>query len=130
MGVHAMKLCFGVVDQPYDYGDEPGKPRSTWPVTSRRDTKFLRTSGKCIRTRLSRRQVLNWRTSWSITLSIRLRYQASIFWKDREDFPYFLETEEMAGMTINGNPVPTQAALLGVNSRLKDKYTESDVRHS
>ncbi|HCO8099557.1 TPA: hypothetical protein OB753_003901, partial [Escherichia coli] len=38
-------------------------------------------------------------------------------------FHRFLEAEEMAGMTINGNEIPTWAARRGVNSRLKDKYT-------
>lgn len=124
MGVHAMKLCFGVVDQPYDYGDEPGK--TTFDVACDLEERYE------IFTHfweMHKDEIIQEAgTELAYQLVNHLKHKAPLPGEHFLEgtgkiFHIFLETEEMAGMTINGNPVPTQAALLGVNSRLKDKYT-------
>lgn len=124
MGVHTLKVCFGVIDQPYDYGDEPGK--TTFEVAQDLEKRYeifshfwdmhkeeiIREAGEML----------------AYQLVNHLKHKAplpsvQVMGKTRGIFHQFLEVEEMAGLTINGNPVPTNAALMGVNSRLKDKYT-------
>ncbi|MEB7738588.1 hypothetical protein NGB58_04745 [Escherichia coli] len=119
-----MKLCFGVIDQLYDYGDEPGK--TTFDVACDLEERYE------IFTHfweMHKDEIIQEAgTELAYQLVNRLKHKAPLpaMWVmgDTLDiFHRFLEAEEMAGMTINGNQVPTQAALLGVNSRLKDKYT-------
>ncbi|CAM6396791.1 TPA: hypothetical protein IUD43_002000 [Escherichia coli] len=119
-----MKLCFGVIDQPYDYGDEPGK--TTFDVACDLEERYeifthfwemhkdeiIQETGEMVAFQLIRH----------LKNKVPLP-PVQVMGDTRGIFHRFLEAEEMAGMTINGNPVPTQAALLGVNSRLKDKYT-------
>lgn len=90
-----MKLCFGVIDQPYDYGDEPGK--TTFDVACDLEERYeiFTHFWEMHKDEIIQRQVLNWRTSWSITSSIRLRYLASIFWKGPGRFSiYFLKPKK------------------------------------
>ncbi|EFC9332262.1 hypothetical protein CQ973_001527 [Escherichia coli] len=119
-----MKLCFGVIDQPYDYGDEPGK--TTFDVACDLEERYE------IFTHfweMHKDEIIQEAgTELAYQLVNHFKYKAPLPGEHFLEgtgkiFHIFLETEEMAGMTINGNPVPTQVALLGVNSRLKDKYT-------
>ncbi|MFG1127927.1 hypothetical protein ACGANB_03940 [Salmonella enterica subsp. enterica serovar Aberdeen] len=119
-----MKVCFGVIDQPYDYGDEPGK--TTFGVAQDLEERYeifshfwdmhkdeiIREAGEML----------------AYQLVNHLKHKAplpsvQVMGKTRGIFHQFLEAEEMAGMTINGNRVPTWAAVRGVKSRLKNKYT-------
>ncbi|HCB2534344.1 hypothetical protein [Escherichia coli] len=119
-----MKLCFGVIDQPYDYGDEPGK--TTFDVACDLEERYE------IFTHfweMHKDEIIQEAgTELAYQLVNHLKHEAPLpgehFLEGTEKiFHIFLETEEMAGMTINGNEIPTWAARRGVNSRLKDKYT-------
>lgn len=124
MGVHTLKLCFGVIDQPYDYGDEPGK--TTFEVAQDLEERYeifshfwdmhkeeiIREAGEMLVY-----QLVN-----------HLKHKAplpsvQVMGDTLGIFHRFLEAEEMAGLTINGNQVPTWAARRGIDSRKKNKFT-------
>ncbi|EPT5086699.1 hypothetical protein ACVUCS_003644 [Salmonella enterica subsp. enterica] len=112
-----MKVCLGVVDMPYDYGDTS---KTTFEVAEaledryqlfshffdiHRDT-IIREVGETV----------------AYALINHIRYGAPMTSNEQladtmEAFNIFLERREMEGLSIDG--VPTQAALDGVNSRLK-----------
>lgn len=119
-----MKVCFGVIDQPYGYGDDPGK--TTFEVAQDLEERYE------IFTHfwnMHKEEIVQEAgTELAYQLINHLKYKAPLsgehFLEGTEKiFHIFLETEEMAGLTINGNEVPTWAARMGVDSRLKDKYT-------
>jgi hypothetical protein len=114
-----MKVELGVIDMPYDYGEEPGKTTHQVAVELEERyqlfTHFFNTYRDEIFTAVSEEIQLG--------LINHIKYGAPF---DQEDiilgevvrsFNIFLEREEMAGLGVRG--VPTSAALRGVNSRLK-----------
>ncbi|ELY4543941.1 hypothetical protein SMZ81_002151 [Cronobacter sakazakii] len=119
-----MKVCFGVIDKPYDYGDEPGK--TTFEVAQDLEERYeifsrfwgmhkdeiIQEAGEMIAFQLIRHLKHN------VPLP-----PVQVMGDTLGIFHHFLEAEEMAGMTINGNEVPTWAARIGVDSRKKEKIT-------
>lgn len=113
-----MKLCFGVIDQPYDYGDEPGK--TTFDVACDLEERYE------IFTHfweMHKDEIIQEAgTELAYQLVNHLKHKAPLpgahFLEGTEKiFHIFLETEEMAGMTINGNEIqpgrPEGGLILG-----------------
>lgn len=117
MGVYAMKVCLGVIDMPYDYGDTSA---TTYEVAEELQdryqlfTHFFESHKKEICAEVG--EALAWSLINHIQHGAPLT-QGELLGETMEQFNIFLEQEEMAGLSIDG--VPTQAALEGKNSRLK-----------
>ncbi|WP_201471820.1 hypothetical protein [Escherichia coli] len=120
-----MKVCLGVVDQPYGYGDEPEK--TTFEVAQELEeryeifSRFWEMHNAQIRSEVG--EIV------AYALINHIRYGAPMPGGEQladtmTAFHTFLDREEMAGLTINGNKVPTWSAIHGVNSRLKIKRGE------
>lgn len=112
-----MKVCLGVIDIPYDYGDNPA---TTYEVAEdlqeryKLFTHFWELHQKEITAEVG--EALAW------ALVNHIQYGApmpggELLGETMKAFNVFLEGEEMAGLSIDG--VPTRAALEGKNSRLK-----------
>lgn len=119
-----MKVCLGVVDMPYDYGDNPGATTHEVALSLENDyqlfSHFWEKHQDVIVSEVGET------VAWQIINHIQ--HGAPLVGGEQlgdtmKAFSDFLNQEEMAGLTINGNSIPTKAALEGVNSRLKDKYT-------
>lgn len=117
-----MKICFGVVDIPYDYGDTS---ETTYTVAEilednyRLFTHFYE---------LHEKEILE-EVRDNIVLQLANAIQNGVapsdmllLGKTQKAFSAFLEKEEMAGLSVDG--VPTKAALMGVNSRKKIRHGE------
>lgn len=112
-----MKVCLGVIDVPYDYGDEPA---TTYEVAEDLQesyqlfTHFWEVHKKDIIPEVG--EMLAW------AIINHIKYGApmpggELLGETMKAFNIFLEQEEMAGLSVDG--VPTHAALEGKNSRLK-----------
>lgn len=116
-----MKVCLGVVDVPYDYGDNPGA--TTYEVAVELEnsyqlfTHFWELHKDVIVSEVGET------VAWQIINHIQ--HGAPLVGGEQlgdtmKAFNIFLETEEMAGLGVEG--VPTMAAKQGKNSRLKQGY--------
>ncbi|MHA1063418.1 hypothetical protein ACR9GP_05850 [Enterobacter ludwigii] len=112
-----MKVCLGVIDMPYDYGDTSA---TTYEVAEGLQEQYgLFTQFW----ELHHKQIIPEVHEVLIQALINhTRYGApmpgnELLGETMKAFNVFLESEEMAGLSIDG--VPTQAALEGKNSRLK-----------
>jgi len=115
-----MKICLGVVDMPYDYGEEPA---TTFEVATRLEEDYGLFSHFWAKHRDDIIQEAG--TAVAHQLINRIRYGAPDGGELQmgeviQKFNIFLEQEEMAGLGVAG--VPTQAAIHGVNSRLKRQF--------
>ncbi|EGM7354737.1 hypothetical protein IRY04_000970 [Salmonella enterica] len=118
-----MKVCLGVIDMPYDYGDTSA---TTYEVAEDLQdryqlfTHFFESHKKEICAEVG--EALAWSLINHIQHGAPLT-QGELLGETMQQFNIFLEREEMAGLApggfINGNKVPTRAALDGKNSRLK-----------
>ncbi|PAO24618.1 hypothetical protein [Enterobacter roggenkampii] len=112
-----MKVCLGVIDIPYDYGDSPATTYEVAEDLQERYKLFTHFWG------LHQKEIIpevGEALAWAIVNHIQ--YGApmpggELLGETMKAFNVFLEGEEMAGLSIDG--VPTQAALEGKNSRLK-----------
>jgi hypothetical protein len=112
-----MKVCLGVIDMPYDYGDTSA---TTYEVAEDLQdryqifTHFWETHVDDIVPEVGE--------AVGLALINHIKYGApmhggELLGETMKAFNVFLEGEEMAGLSVDG--VPTQAALEGKNSRLK-----------
>lgn len=112
-----MKVCLGVVDMPYDYGDTSA---TTYEVAENLQdqyqlfTHFFETHKKEICAEVG--EALAWSLINHIQHGAPLT-QGELLGETMQQFNIFLEQEEMAGLSVDG--VPTLAALEGKNSRMK-----------
>ncbi len=112
-----MKVCLGVIDMPYDYGDTSA---TTYEVAEDLQdryqlfTHFFETHKKEICAEVG--EALAWSLINHIQHGAPLTL-GELLGETMQQFNIFLEQEEMAGLSVDG--VPTQAALEGKNSRLK-----------
>ncbi|ATM78784.1 hypothetical protein [Serratia fonticola] len=114
-----MKVELGVIDMPYDYGEEPGKTTHQVAVDLEEQYKLF--------THFYEQHIddILLAVSDEIRLGLinHIKYGAPfdqetiILGEIVRSFNIFLEREEMAGLGVDG--VPTWSALHGVNSRLK-----------
>lgn len=112
-----MKICLGVIDQPYDYGDAPATTYEVAQDLQERYglfTNFWKLHSGDIRAEVGE--------TVAYALINHIRYGApmgggELLGGTMRAFNVFLEGEEMAGLSVKG--VPTLAALEGKNSRLK-----------
>ncbi|WP_353613958.1 hypothetical protein [Mangrovibacter phragmitis] len=117
-----MKVCLGVIDIPYDYGNTSATTFEVAEILEDKYklfTNFYRVHGDEVR-----KEVCD-----ALIASIQNHIQFGAPLSSDEQlgdtiraFNLFLEREEMAGLSVDG--VPTQAALEGKNSRLKRQYGE------
>lgn len=117
-----MKICLGVIDIPYGYGNQSV---TTFDVAEILEDKyqlfsyFYEAHGDEINKEVCEAIISS--------LENHIKYGAPLVSDEQlgetiRAFNLFLEREEMAGLSVDG--VPTQAALDGKNSRLKQKYGE------
>lgn len=122
MGVHAVKVCLGVIDMPYDYGDTSA---TTYEVAEDLQehyqlfTHFWDLHADRICAEVGE--------AVAFSLINHIQHGApltsnELLAETMQEFNIFLECEEMAGMSVDG--VPTLAALEGKNSRLKQESGE------
>lgn len=112
-----MKVCLGVIDIPYDYGDSSATTYEVAEDLQERYKLFTHFWD------LHQKEIIpevGETLAWAIVNHIQ--YGApmpggELLGETMKAFNVFLEGEEMAGLSIDG--VPTQAALEGKNSRLK-----------
>ncbi|EJR0236082.1 hypothetical protein [Pantoea sp. JZ2] len=112
-----MKVCLGVVDMPYDYGDTSATTHEVAEDLQDRYqlfTHFFETHKKEICAEVG--EALAWSLINHIQHGAPLT-QGELLGETMQQFNIFLEQEEMAGLSVDG--VPTLAALEGKNSRLK-----------
>ncbi|EKS6335783.1 hypothetical protein O8H71_000954 [Enterobacter hormaechei] len=112
-----MKVCLGVVDMPYDYGDTSATTHEVAEELQDRYqlfTHFFETHKKEICAEVG--EALAWSLINHIQHGAPLT-QGELLGETMQQFNIFLEQEEMAGLSVDG--VPTLAALEGKNSRLK-----------
>ncbi|HEM8064382.1 TPA: hypothetical protein U2L90_001627 [Enterobacter hormaechei] len=112
-----MKVCLGVVDMPYDYGDTSATTHEVAEDLQDRYqlfTHFFETHKKEICAEVG--EALAWSLINHIQHGAPLT-QGELLGQTMQQFNIFLEQEEMAGLSVDG--VPTLAALEGKNSRLK-----------
>jgi hypothetical protein len=114
-----MRLCLGVIDMPYDYGDTSA---TTWKVAEDLQdryqlfTHFFETHSDAICAEAGEA------VAWSFINHIRHGTSLpgeELLGETMQQFNIFLEQEEMAGLSVDN--VPTRAALEGKNSRLKQE---------
>jgi len=120
MGLHALKIKLGVVDQPYGYGNLDATTHDVAEILEARYGLFTHFWEQ--HESLIRREVGE---SIAYSLINTIKYGAPLVVNEQlantmREFNLFLEREEMAGLDVDG--VPTEAALRGKNSRLKKKF--------
>lgn len=117
-----MRVCLGVIDMPYDYGDTSA---TTYEVAEDLQDRYQ------IFTHFweEHRDTIISEVGEVLAHSIinHIQHGAPLTGGEQLSetmrlFHNFLEREEMAGLSVNG--VPTQAALEGKNSRLKQEQGE------
>lgn len=112
-----MKVCLGVIDLPYDYGDNPA---TTYEVAEELQERYKLFSHFWD---LHQNQIVpEVGEALAYALINHIQYGApmpggELLGETMKAFNVFLEGEEMAGLSVDG--VPTLAALEGKNSRLK-----------
>lgn len=117
-----MKVCLGVVDMQYDYGDTSA---TTFEVAEILEDKYQLFSNFW---ELHKGEIVP-EVGEALAHSIINHIQhgaplagGEMLGDTMRTFSIFLENEEMAGLNVDN--VPTQAAKDGRNSRLKQKYGE------
>lgn len=123
MGVHTVRLRIGVIDIPYDYGEEPDK--TTFQVAKKLQqdyhlfSAFYRRYQRQILTEVRDDLVRNFSDMIKYSAPAITNFQLS---KTSRVFDLFLTLRiaEQKGYGMKGR-VPTWAAEHGVNSRLKQK---------
>lgn len=114
-----MKVCLGVINMPYDYGDTSA---TTYEVAEELQdryqlfTHFFETHSDEICAEVGE--------AVACSLINHIQHgapltQGELLGETMQQFNIFLEREEMAGLAVDG--VPTLAALEGKNSRLKQE---------
>lgn len=115
-----MKVCLGVIDVPYDYGD---RSATTHEVAEHLEdqyqifTHFWEVHQDTIIPEVGEA------LAWSIINHLQHGAPLSsgeLLGDTMQSFNIFLEREEMAGLSVDG--VPTLAAIAGKNSRLKQEF--------
>lgn len=112
-----MKVCLGVIDVPYDYGDNPA---TTYEVAEDLQERYKLFTHFW---ELHQKQIVpEVGEALAYALINHIQYGApmpggELLGETMKAFNVFLEGEEMAGLSVDG--VPTLAALEGKNSRLK-----------
>lgn len=117
-----MKICLGVIDMPYDYGNTSA---TTYEVAEDLQdryqifTHFWESHAGEICAEVGE--------TVAYSLINHIKHGApmtggELLGETMQQFNIFLEREEMAGLSVDG--VPTQAALDGKNSRLKTEKGE------
>lgn len=122
MGIHAVKVCLGVVDMPYNYGDTSATTGEVAEILEERYqlfSHFWEVHKDTIVPEVG--EILAYSIINHIKHSAPLTSN-ELLGETMRSFNIFIEHEEMAGLAVDG--VPTQAALDGRNSRLKVKYGE------
>lgn len=117
-----MRVCLGVVDVPYGYGDNP--EATTGEVAQELENNYqLFTHFQEMHMDVIRKdagEALALALINHIKYGVPLASDGEQLSETMREFHLFLELEEMAGLGVEG--VPTQAALQGKNSRLKREY--------
>lgn len=116
-----MKVCLGVVDMPYDYGDNPGA--TTGEVAQELENNYQLFTHFWEEHQGSIVPEVGEALAYAIINHIEHGAPLAggeMLGETMRTFNIFLEREEMAGLAVDG--VPTQAALQGKNSRLKKGY--------
>lgn len=114
-----MKICLGVIDQPYDYGDTSA---TTHEVAEALEDEYglfthfweVRADEICAE--------VGEAVAYALVNHIQHgapMVSGELLGETMQQFSIFLEGEEMAGLSVD---VPTQAAQDGKNSRLKQEY--------
>ncbi len=117
-----MKVCLGVIDLPYDYGDTSA---TTFEVAEILEDKYQLFSNFWELHKGEIAPEVGEALAYSIINHIQHGAPLAggeLLGETMRTFNIFLENEEMAGLAVDG--VPTLAALDGRNSRLKKKYGE------
>lgn len=117
-----MKVCFGVIDLPYDYGDTSV---TTFEVAEILEEKYQIFSNFWELHKGEIAPEIGEALAYSLINHIQHGApltSGELLGDTMRTFNIFLENEEMAGLAVDG--VPTLAALDGRNSRLKQKYGE------
>lgn len=118
-----MRVCLGVIDMPYDYGDTPEKTTFEVAQDLQEEYQIFSHFWAAHRDEIIR----DAGTELAYQLINHLKHKASmtgitLLEGTEKAFHVFLEKEEMAGLSVDG--VPTLAALQGRNSRLKKERGE------
>ncbi|QKJ58790.1 hypothetical protein [Serratia fonticola] len=114
-----MKVELGVIDMPYDYGEEPGKTTHQVAMELEDEYKLFTHFFELHRDEIFKSVV----EEIQLGLINHIKYGAPfdqetiLLGEVMRTFNIFLEREEMAGLC--GDRVPTEASKRGVNSRLK-----------
>lgn len=117
MGVYTVKVCLGVVDMPYDYGDTS---KTTFDVAEALEDRYQLFSHFFDTHRSAIIREVGETVAYALINHVQYGAPlggSELLEETMKQFNDFLITEEMAGLSVDG--VPTQAALEGVNSRLK-----------
>lgn len=114
-----MKICLGVIDQPYDYGDTSA---TTHEVAEALEGEY----GLFTHFWEARADEICAEVGEAVAYALVNHIQhgapmvsGELLGETMQQFSIFLEAEEMAGLSVG---VPTQAARDGKNSRLKQGY--------
>lgn len=117
-----MKVCLGVIDMPYDYGDTSA---TTFEVAEALEERYKIFTHFWEEHKGTIAPEVGEALAYSIINHIQHGaplVSGELLGDTMRTFNIFLENEEMAGLAVDG--VPTLAALDGRNSRLKQKYGE------
>lgn len=117
-----MKVCLGVIDMPYDYGDTSA---TTFAVAEALEDKYQLFTNFWNLHQDTIAPEVGEMLAYSIINHIKHGApltSGELLGDTMRTFNIFLENEEMAGLSVDD--VPTLAALDGRNSRLKQKYGE------
>lgn len=114
-----MKVCLGVIDMPYDYGDTSATTYEVAEALQERYqlfSHFFEAHADQICAEVGE--------AIAYSLINHIQHGApmtsgELLGETMQQFNIFLEGEEMAGLAVDG--VPTQSALDGKNSRLKQE---------
>lgn len=123
MGVYTVKLRIGVINMPYDYGYDPGK--TTFEVAARLERDYHLFSGfyrryqQDILQEVRDRLVRNFSDTVKYGCPVIADFPLPQAGRNFNDF-LTLQLVEQKGYGLKGW-IPTDAALWGVNSRLKLK---------
>lgn len=113
-----MKICLGVIDMPYDYGDDPGATTHGVALALEENYHVMRTFYKLHREQIMADAVQTLTEQFSNMIRYGVDVPDTVLLTEvKPAFSQFLNNKEMDGMA----GIPTLASLEGVNSRLKDK---------
>lgn len=113
-----MKICLGVIDMPYDYGDDPGATTHGVALELEDNYHVMRTFYRKHREVIMADAVQTLAEQFGNMIRYGTDVPDTVLLTDvKPAFNNFLNNKEMDGMP----GVPTLASLEGVNSRMKDK---------